>query len=79
MNSFLDIQEELYDIKYNEELKIICRTDDYTSFRLKNTTKYPNIWKYIKLYLLAFPIYYLVEKGNYNMYHGPMYFIFSLL
>ena len=52
---------------------------DYTSFGLKNATKYPNIWKDIKLYLLAFPTSYLVERGNYIMYHGPMYFIFSLL
>ena len=63
-----DIQK-VYDIKYNEELTIIFRTDDYTSFWLKNATKYPNIWKDIKLYLLAFPTSYLVEKGNYNMYH----------
>ena len=51
-------------------LEFIFRTDDYTSFWLKHATKYPNIWKDIKLYLLAFPTSYLVEKGYYNMYHG---------
>ena len=40
---------------------------DYTSFWLKNTTKYPNILTDLQLYLLACPTSYLVEKVNYNV------------
>ncbi|XP_050059713.1 SCAN domain-containing protein 3-like [Aphis gossypii] len=57
------IQEELLEVKHNEEAKIDFKHKGYELFWLKQKTMYPQIWKEVELLIMAFPSTYLVEKG----------------
>ncbi|XP_008183405.1 protein ZBED8-like [Acyrthosiphon pisum] len=57
------IQEELLEVKHNEEAKIDFKHNGYELFWLKQKTMYPQLWKEVELLIMAFPSTYLVEKG----------------
>ena len=61
------IQEDIIDIHNDSELKILFKNKGYTKCWLNINEKYENIWKLIKLLLLALPTSYLGEKGYYYM------------
>jgi hypothetical protein len=57
------IQEELIEVKHNEEAKIDFKLNGYELFWLKQKITYPQLWKEVELLIMAFPSTYLVEKG----------------
>ncbi|KAL4113309.1 hypothetical protein QTP88_016958 [Uroleucon formosanum] len=57
------IQEELLEVKHNEEAKIDFKHNGYELFWLKQKSMYPQLWKEVELLIMAFPSTYLVEKG----------------
>jgi len=56
------IQEELLEVKHNEEAKIDFKHNGYELFWLKQKTMYPQLWKEVELLIMAFPSTYLIEK-----------------
>ena len=74
------IQEDIIDIQNDSEFKILFKNKRYTKCWLNINEKYENIWKLIKLLLLAFPTSYLFEKGYYYIiiiYYNIFIFTFS--
>ena len=74
----LIIQDNIIEIQCNDEYKAEFKAIGYFSFWIKYGIIYPAIWKYIKLYLVAFPTSYLVERGLLNylslrIYYNIMY------
>jgi len=57
------IQEELLEVKHNEETKIDIKHNGYELFWLKQKTIHPQLWKEVELLIMALPSTYLVEKG----------------
>ncbi|KAL4104424.1 hypothetical protein QTP88_019725 [Uroleucon formosanum] len=57
------IQEELLEVKHNEEAKIDFKHNGYELFWLKQKSMYPQLWKEVELLIMAFPSTYLVEKS----------------
>lgn len=58
-----DLIEEITDLQHDYESITLFKVHGYAAFwpMVKNT--YPNLWKEVKLLMLAFPTTYLVEKG----------------
>lgn len=60
-----NIQEEIIEIKCNDELQIKFKRETLCAFWQSNTVKslYPNLWSQMSKILLCFPTSYLVETG----------------
>ena len=58
------LEEELVSLQNDEDLKPKFKTS-YQAFwmQIAIPKRYPNLWKDIKLFFIAFPTSYLVEKG----------------
>ncbi|VVC45934.1 Hypothetical protein CINCED_3A004376 [Cinara cedri] len=57
------IEEELLEVKHNEEVKLVFKHNEYELFWLKQKTMYPQLWKKVELLIMALLSTYLVEKN----------------
>ncbi|XP_052822280.1 uncharacterized protein LOC106874236 [Octopus bimaculoides] len=60
-----DVQEELIELQNDNDTIMRYRRNGKENlwYNQRILNSYPNLWKYLKLLLLAFPISYLVESG----------------
>lgn len=59
------LEADLIDLRHDFELKPTFKKQQYRDFWLQQavTEKYPSLWKAAKLFFIAFPTSYLVERG----------------
>ena len=50
----INVQDNLIEIQNNEEFKIIFQKKELSSFCIKVSEKYPQLWTKIKLFVLGF-------------------------
>jgi len=59
----MNIQEDFIDLQNDAELRAIFNSSGYELMWFHACSKYPALWKDVKLLILSFPTSYLVEKG----------------
>ena len=57
------MQELLIDLQSDEEARAIFNAHGWTAFWIKCSDRFPELWAKVKLFLLAFPLPYIVEEG----------------
>ena len=57
------LQTDLIDLQNDCEAEVLFRKKDFESFWIAQRSTYPRLWEFLKVFILAFPTTYLVEKG----------------
>ncbi|XP_029657565.1 SCAN domain-containing protein 3-like [Octopus sinensis] len=63
VNLSQEITENLLNLKYDFEAKVIFNKYGYQQFWVTHRKKYPLLWNEIETLIIAFPSTYLVERG----------------
>ena len=57
------LQTDLIDLQNDCEAKVLFKKKYFESFWIAQRSTYPRLWEFLKVFVLAFPATYLVEKG----------------
>ena len=57
------LQTELIDLENDCDAEVLFRKKDFESFWIAQISTYPRLWEFLRVFILAFPTTYFVEKG----------------